>query len=79
MVDDAIPELLTFADDDACPGAIGDVARIDAEGRFILTINEVPETRDLRWFRLEEARVTYMISGGAKMSMCELIVRSGRG
>lgn len=45
-------------------------------GRFILTVNDVPETREIFGrFQLEEAKVTYTTgSGPAKQAMGELIV-----
>lgn len=45
------------------------------KGRFILSVNDVPEIRDtFSGFQMEEARLRYTVSGGRGMAARELII-----
>lgn len=47
------------------------------KGRFILSINDVPEIRKLfRWARIAKAPVTYTIGGGRRVT--ELVISGGK-
>ncbi len=57
-----------------------DFARLSAalkslRGTFILSINDVPEIRELfAWARMRPARTTYTIAGGHGTAAAELII-----
>ena len=52
----------------------------DLKGRFILSINDTPQIRDIfQAFEMEEATTTYSINGSAKDTAAkELIIQGGR-
>jgi DNA adenine methylase len=50
------------------------------KGRFVLTLNDVPEVRRLFSFaRIEEATLNYWVGGGAPKRARELIISGGAG
>ncbi len=49
------------------------------KGRFLMSINDVPEIRSLfSWARLEEVQTTYTIGGKGATRAAELLIRDGR-
>jgi len=49
-------------------------------GRFVMSINDVPEIRDIfAWARIEEVQTTYTIGSKGAKPAAELIIRGGAG
>ena len=65
------PNLFSRADFDDLSGVLKAL-----KGRFILSINDVPEIRErFSWARLQEAKTTYTISSGKAQTAGELIIQ----
>lgn len=49
-------------------------------GRFVMSINDVPEIREIfAWARIEEVQTTYTIGSKGAKPAAELIIRGGSG